>query len=700
MPVTHPGKGGKKKGGGGWRGALKRLPGDFTRNVEDIVTGLPSGALATFDALDKALPKSPIPGVDEGQKTWGDRDPIKKLAIASALAMKEDLRHPLRNPANTLLTALAVPSLGAGGAARGTAAISTASRVGRGAKIAEGLKAARRKPYKEREVHGIRDPQQVLGDRYKIKLGKVDGRQLFDVIEKKPPRSGPKRYLEDTTFNPVLRGLRKVTIDPFHKRSIKKASAQEANPTFKKGAKIIVQGSKEYENITRGAMKSGGIRSKLLEANVAGVKRSKTGAIQVIDKSQLKPVRGGSYARFQERRIKDKRKRYSDQGVGREPVQREMGLAENILHAPMDLLRLNMYASGRYAVQNNVSTALMNALAGVSPRHVGQVRGIKKTDPATYERMKGAMGQTATGSYAAAGSTGTGRLGQLTRKMGEFMSHPEMVQRTAALARVAEDMGIDPPTLARLLEHPNNNRTQVLLQRANERVGDLSRYGGSSKFGKMEQAFVGSGLPIFYPMTKAFTRYTARMPLMYPAKSAFLAQMGTMGNQVQEQAFGGEVQPYYGYYAPAGKGKTLNMQNILPWSPGGDILRETANTFPGQSEDLPYLNLLNNLGPLPELLGAAATGREVSSGFDVKGLEESGSAIGAAKDNLRHLLPFNEFYLPTESKAHGNLSIQDKLALRALGPGLYPRKTDYRKLVKKKKGNKISRRGSYGGNSG
>jgi hypothetical protein len=298
--------------------------------------------------------------------------------------------------------------------------------------------------------------------------------------------------------------------------------------------------------------------------------------------------------------------------------------------------------------------------------------------------MKRAMGATMTSSYTA-GSTGTGRLGQFTRKMGQIMSHPEGVQRVAALARVAEDMGIDPQAMARLLENPNNNRAQVMLQRANERVGDLSRYGGSSKFGKMEQAFVGSGLPIFYPMTKAFTRYTAKTPLMYPAKSALGAQLGTMGSAAQKEAFGGEPAPYYGYYVPSSPGKTLNPQNILPYSPGGDILRQAYNMAPGQSEDLPYMNLFNNLGPLPELLAATATGHELTSGFDVPGLEEGGSGIAGARESLQHLLPFNEFYMPRESKAHGYLSMQDRLAMRLLGPGLWERPTNYSKIRRKPK---------------
>lgn len=673
---------------GKWIQASRKLPGDFTRNVEDIVTGMPAGAVATAQALDAALPASPIPHVDEDRRKGpifflNERDskPIKTLGKAMALGMAEDIRHPLRNPANTLLTALAVPSLGAGAGARSAAALNAAKMASRGSKLKSASRAAARKPMKHREVRGIRDPEKILGDRYTIKIGK----NLKETYEKKPARSGPKVYLEDTSVNPVLRGARKVTFDALYNASRKRASAQIANPKFKPGAKVVTHGSKEYWNLTRGARSAKGIEQRLREKGVAGVQTKGGKRTVVIDKDQLAKMRGGGYARFIERRTKDKRARYTKQALSPEPKPRDQGAIGNLLGLPMDLLRMNMYASGRYTVQNNVTTALMNMMAGAGARHAKQAVKLRKLNRPVYERGKAVMGASATGSYSA-GHGGTGLVGRAARKMGEIASAPEGAQRLGALLRVAEDMNMDEATLARHLENPSNNRAQLLFQRANERVADMSRYGGSSPFGQKEQAFVGSGLPIFYPMTKAFTRYAAKFPAMYPAKAALLAGLGTQGKQLQEEGFGGEVQPYYGYYAPSHKGKSLNPQNISPFAPGGDVLRQVHNAVAAnRAEDLPFMNVANQLGPLPEILGAAGTGHDIASGFELKDLENKSALGQALRDSAQHLLPLNEFYFPRESKAHGSLDKKTLLMLRLLGPGLVERPTDYSKVKKSKK---------------
>lgn len=651
------------------------------RDAEDIVTGVPSGIVAISHALDQALPASPIPKVDEdkfGRKHKRDSKQIKIIAKAIAEQTKEDLRHPLRNPVSTALTLGGIASLGTGTVARGAAG---AGALSRGAGLKAAAKAAARPKPPVRTLRSIQKPTPVTGDRYKM-MGKW--------IEKKPQKTGRKDYKLVANPNPLVRGARKITLDPLYERSAAKAAKNAANPRLVDNAKILEHGSKEYKKVTGEARTALGALRKARAAGYDAVRRGDR--IQVVNKKALHPNQpmGGGYARMVERRTVDQRQRYAKQLREATNPTEERAVSRNLprdlWRAPLDLMRMGMYIRPRYYVQNLGGTTALLAHQGVSAGDVKAVAAIRKSDPELYKLLVAAGGETGTSSISFGGHS-SGAIGRAQSRMSNLANRPEAHMRTFAIYKAAKDFGLeDPATLKRVLSKPDSNEAQLIMQRGNEAVVDYSRYGGSGNLGQMEKSFVHSGIPIFYPMTKGFSRYLGRFPTQHPAQAGLLAQLGQEGKDFQRDNLGGEPQPWFPYITPGDEGTTQNLQNIYPYSPGADVLRQFAQTLPGAQRH-PTLNLLQQLGPTGEFVGGALSGRQVATGFeyDEDTLDKYGSLLTALGDTVHSVAPFADLVSPRTSAAFGTPDLEERLKLWAVGPGFVKRKTNYSKVRQPKK---------------
>lgn len=658
------------------------------RNLEDIVTGFPTGVVATAEAIDRALPRSPIPGVDDKHKR--DATQIKNIGKMTLKQMQEDLRHPLRNPVSTALTVAGILSLGTGAAARGAAGVSAASK---GAGLRGAAKAAARPKPAVRTLRGIQKPAPVTGGRYKSASGKW--------VEKAPPRTGRKDYKLVANKNPLVRGARKITLDKLYERSAAKAAKNAKNPRLIEGAKVLKHGSKEYEKVIGNARTTAGILRKASMAGYAAIQRGDR--IQPVNKAVLHPKqpRGGGYARFVERRTVDQRERYAKQlrSAINPPDDKPVvnSLPRNLVRTPLDLMRLSMYVRPRYYVQNLGGTATLLAHMGASAGDVRAVRQIAKSDPELYRMMIGAGGETATSSISF-GTTGGGVIGRTQQKAAHIANRPEAHMRTVAVYKAAKDFGIESPAqLKAILSKPDSNKAQLIMQRANEAVVDYSRVGGSSNFGKMEEGFVRSGLPIFYPMTKGFTRYAGRFPSEHPAQAGVLAALGQQGKELQRQGIGGEPQPWFPYITPTGPDSTINLQNIYAFSPGADVIRQAAQALP-TAERHPTLNLLQQLGPFVEFVTGGTSGRQLATGFeyDEDTLSQRGSLLTALSDTANSVIPFADLVRPRSSAAFGSPSPEERFRLWALGPGFVERKTDMSRVRQPNKGKRRRKKTNSG----
>lgn len=813
-------KGRREERGGGFWGAVKRLPGDFARDAEEIVTGMPTGLNMAWQAIDQALPKSPILK-DEGPHN--DPRMLKMLGREMAQGFKEDIRHPLRNPASTTLTLLGLASLGGGAAARGTAGLKAASKGG----VKAGVKAAKAKPKYTRKFHGrpatktssgkvyevnaspnplVRGARKVTLDQaYKrsqkrgIKASEKKGKELgltqkqLDAkkaelklrqerasfrkanIEAKKAATKPRTTTYRAKMTPAQAEARIAELEkavgkrvdtvfkalwadpsakisggkvnkmprrsqaPGHARSdvgggvpidkqfkpgqrqtsreATRARAEKelyrlgkkegAHPTL---AKIAAQ-MDELEELKKvhterqmpAAMRDPNapipdypktLKSRTLkpkpykEPSRQGVYRAEgeakaaRGAVKST-KAEMENTRQGRYARAIERRENDKRTRYIKQSKGEvldvdKPVQ-DMNVAREIWTAPSNAMRLTMMARPRYIAQNIAGTAGMMAsrFGGNVVKHAKDVAKIRKADPETYAWASRTMGESGASSIA------TGAVGPLSGAAHWAAARanlPENTMRITALKAIAEENGV---TLAQLRKmNPESNKWQRIVAEANDVVVDYSRIGGNSRAGQWESSFARSGIPIFYPMTKGFTRYAGRYPLEHSAQSAALAQVGKVGSEEQLEQFGGPLPPWSPYLIPTSEGMTKNPQNIMPFSPGMDIARQLAQAT-RKGTNWPTLSLAQNVSPSVELAYGAITGRGFATGFPLEGVEDTSKAEAALREQMPQMTPGYDLAAmlgmaeAQTGKAYESPSREDLFRMWALGPALHERRTKY-----------------------
>lgn len=121
VPDGGPSRSRKKKRRGGILGAISRVPGDVGRDFYNAAVGSPAGVYymgkaALGDAAELLDPQALAnPRGRSGPRLAPRTRPIGEQIVRATV---NDLKHPLRNPGNTILDVVGVASLGAGTGAR------------------------------------------------------------------------------------------------------------------------------------------------------------------------------------------------------------------------------------------------------------------------------------------------------------------------------------------------------------------------------------------------------------------------------------------------------------------------------------------------------------------------------------------------------------------------------------------------------
>ena len=702
-----------------WSSGSRSFIADRAKEVEDIVTGLPQGAAMTAKAIDQALPKNPNPYMEKlfFEKEGKHLDPteIKKIGRMTAMQMKEDLRHPLRNPTSTTLTLLGLATLGGGTAARGATAVSAASKASKGSKVRTGVRAG---------------------------LGPQVHERSFSGIPKVPGQKSKKYKNIPANNNPAIRTIRKATLDPVYRISAKRAAESNVAPRLTKGSKVIDENSKDYldhviwdKKANKRITDPEARKQAVLDAGYVGL-RKKSGNIHVYDQSALKSRQKGAYARKIEDRERTIRRRMHHERLGGDPEEfgspkevrqrmtklqkekrdRKLDAASGgktrlktgrewskaLLGGPMNLVRGSMYIDPKYTLQNFMGTAqLLAQQGGRLPMNVRNARQLAKEYPEAYETIKHMSGQTGAQaiSYGARGPfTGT------VQKMGEIASKPEEWTRPLAIIEeMTRTLGkggrkVSVEDLAKFAQTANKEGVSALQgaqRRGLEEVIDYNR------LGKNERAFMRSQIPIFYPMTKGFTRYGAQYPTKHSIQAALASQIGQMGDAEQKRSFGGiDPPPWAPYAIRTGENTIKNPQNAFTFSPPVDLGRQLAQAFvPGAQ--IPGLNVGQQTGPLPNLLVQGLLGYDLPTTYPHRGEEEGASSFGdALREFASTTLPgmdyvraagFNPFNVD-QSKTFKPMDLSEQALFNIFSPTLVDRETDMQKFLKQSKAaRKISR---------
>jgi hypothetical protein len=277
-----------------------------------------------------------------------------------------------------------------------------------------------------------------------------------------------------------------------------------------------------------------------------------------------------------------------------------------------------------------------------------------------------------------------GPLSGVSQKMAHYANVPESRLRELAFYAAARKHGITKTKdLKALLNNPTSNRFHQIAKDANDSMGDYSR------LGKSERAFMRTGIPIFYPMFKALSRYGAQFPFEHSIAAGMANKIGQEGYDQQMEDFGGELPPWSPYLTKFGPDETSNFQNIHPFSPVADIAEAGSQILtPGGGN--PTRSLLQYAGPAPELLYGALTGNQLQTGWPLKGMDDGMSPLEAALRDFVPNIPGKDYLdlagitEPRTTKAYGTPTQEDLFWMWLLGPA-YPRKTDMRELKKQAK---------------
>jgi len=556
--------------------------------VRDI-TGFPTAAYALAHASGTALQGHPE-GLANIYKQIGE-------------STYETGRHPVRSyekdPFATLATALGAAS-GVGGLAGRGAAISSALKEGGGLRAA--TEAAMTKPVYTRTVKLPRKSASNLKAVRKVQL--------------------------ETSPNPLLRGLRKTTVDQLqHSHRYRQSLEKKLSDLSKQNVKNIAQPTKK------------------------------------VGKS-----RGG--------------------------------LAHPALTYPSDLfVRIPMYLRPRTMVQNALQTGMM--LAHQQPlgifKSTAQARKYSKNAPDVHEFVKGIASESAARSLSQ-GGVSRGPVGSIVQRLAEVSNYPESKMRPLSVYYEGRRRGVKSPEDWRdLMKHaqddPQFSKQAALFHRIStagkEGVGDFGR------LSPRERMLMQTQIPIFYPMFKALTRYGARFPSEHSIQTAFMAQAGQEGNRRQREQLG--PLPFWAsYLVPAGKNRVRNPQNIFNFQPGVDIARQVAE-MGRAGGPRPGVSLLAEAGPLPNLVYGAATGKDMATGYPLRGMSSKSnpldirrSAIAALRDQIAGTQPMQIYDLSrggggTPTKTYNPGSLSEFLGLQAIGPWAVSRGIKTKELHKQAK---------------
>lgn len=204
-------------------------------------------------------------------------------------------------------------------------------------------------------------------------------------------------------------------------------------------------------------------------------------------------------------------------------------------------------------------------------------------------------------------------------------------------------------------------------------------------------------IPIFYPMFKALTRYGARFPSEHSIISALGYNLGAKGKEEQKRLLGDL--PFWAQYLipthagdpharPGSANSVINPANLYNMQPAADIGRQTAEMI-RKGGPRPGISLLQEVGPLPDIVYGALRGQDLATGYPLPGVREHGG-LGAALLNYLGGLPGQDIGralvgAPQRVRSYEAGNLRQRLLGELIGPGFIPRNLKRKETEKQAK---------------
>lgn len=351
--------------------------------------------------------------------------------------------------------------------------------------------------------------------------------------------------------------------------------------------------------------------------------------------------------------------------IGKQNVTAEpAGALQTAVTAPMSALRIAMWLRPRYYVQNLMQTGQMLGTAPIqSAKSARLAANIYRTNRDLYHGVRSVTGEAQAGALAEGtkpsrvANAVANRVENLPRvgprvatqlrqrgiqgAMGYAANIPESHLRAISvlneLARRNRASGsLSDLTPIKVEQAIHNVRSRgviapehLALTRARENVGDFGRIYSKNQLKQVrpsEREFMQTGIPIFYPMFKALSRYGVRMASEHPALTAETVAVGKQGKKEQKRLLG--PLPFWAQYlVPKDAGNpnakrspheaVWNPANIYNLQPATDIGRQTAEVFRKGGPN-PGISYLQEAGPAPNIAYGLFTGHDLQTGYPIK----------------------------------------------------------------------------------
>jgi len=628
------------------RGFVRRTVKDFG----DIASGAPAGAFL----VGKQAGLASADVVRGDYLKAGKR--IYKINRQQVKDTKETIRHPLRHPGYTFVTALglAAPvargiSAGAAGARLGTVAARTArinnlDRVGSpafgGGRTLRGAGGKFQRTVKGRQLK--KTARSVPGRESVVKETVKGVRQ--GIKENRKPRTRTISYTPKT-----VEEAKTLQRHAFEMPQWKK-DANILNLKNKKPAKYPIPATLQASDqpITRAAERlrdksrtQKGVRSKVqktfaYEADVRGRlqdSQNAPGTIQSLRSLSPKKVRAAKAAALK----KGEKPPSSPYSALREkPLSEGMGEVNALVRA------LRLYRLG-YIPANWLGAQATNLIHYGPRQHARLVRGqhtLRKSDKDTAAALDRLQGETA---GQALGDTGhTGPTSTLMRGVGTSLGKvTDRAARSRALLRETERQDVETKNLPSVLrkarmDDPEALRAIINATTRGEKAAikfTRSRPIEGVKEGHLSKADRLLARNIFlYKWITGSGAYSARMLAERPTTSAFLAQLGQQGPDISDLLK--EYPEFMERYIPVGKGRVSNPQATSLFDMPGDVFKNFYKSINGEP-----LAALENLNPVPHAAVTALSAKDIFRGQELSDDD---------KNSLRKRL---EFALETELRS-------------------------------------------------
>jgi len=356
---------------------------------------------------------------------------------------------------------------------------------------------------------------------------------------------------------------------------------------------------------------------------------------------------------------------------------RKSPLWQKTLDAPMDALRLAMWARPRYYAQNITQTGQM---LGTNPfaasKAVGRMSKVRKSNTGLYKDLQNITGE----GQALASQAGRVSRSRAMEWAGKTANAPEAHIRVISIMKELDREGFKTEkqmvrAMKELKSGKPSSRALNAAIRANENVGDFGR------LSKTERQFMKAQIPIFYPMFKALTRYGYRFPFEHSIQAAAIQKVGKSGKAEQKRLLG-DLPFWAQYLVPKGAGDpnakkgprqaVFNPGNIYNLQPGTDITRQAFEAPTRKGGPIPGINLLQEIAPAIQLGYGMETGKDIQTGYPIKGpTKRAGIDIPLnflASLPLSDLVAISRGQPPTHVRSYFPPSTWRRIALE-LGPG-------------------------------